>query len=121
MRKEARLLKNKAVASLIVSIDHFNRSWDVDRVKAVLIFLDHSLRCCSRLRYLFAAVAFVIQGKKNTIGFDPSMRRALSGTAKFLTNDQALVLQTINGLRDAAQQHLLDLSEGSSTFKRRVA
>jgi hypothetical protein len=41
------------------------------------------------------------------------VRRSLSdGTIKYLSKEQALVLQTINGLRDAAQHHLLDISEG---------
>lgn len=48
---------------------------------------------------------------KKTIGFNACVRRSLSdGAIKFLTEEQALVLQTINGLRDAAQ-HLLDISE----------
>lgn len=41
------------------------------------------------------------------------MRRALSTEGvKFLTEEQALGLQAINGLRDAAQHHLVDISEG---------
>ena len=49
---------------------------------------------------------------KETIGFDACVRRGLSdGGIKFLTEEQALTLQTINGLRDAAQHHLLDISE----------
>ena len=44
---------------------------------------------------------------KETIGFDACVRRGLSdGKVKFLIEEQALVLQTINGLRDAAQHHL---------------
>ena len=31
---------------------------------------------------------------------------------QFLTEEQALTLQAINGLRDAAQHHLVDISEG---------
>jgi hypothetical protein len=50
---------------------------------------------------------------KETIGFDACVRRSLSdGKLKYLTEEQALLLQTINGLRDAAQHHLLDISEG---------
>jgi hypothetical protein len=50
---------------------------------------------------------------KETIGFDACVRRSLSdGKIRYLTEEQALVLQTINGLRDAAQHHLLDISEG---------
>lgn len=41
------------------------------------------------------------------------MRLGLSDERiKFLTEEQALTLQIINGLRDAAQHHLLDISEG---------
>ena len=49
---------------------------------------------------------------KQTIGFDACVRKALSdGSVKFLTREQALSLQSINSLRDAAQHHLVDLSE----------
>ena len=50
---------------------------------------------------------------KNTIGFDTCVRRALSTPeVQFLSDEQALTLQAINGLRDAAQHHLVDISEG---------
>ena len=49
---------------------------------------------------------------KQTIGFDACVRKALSeGNVKFLKREQALTLQAINSLRDAAQHHLVDLSE----------
>lgn len=53
--------------------------------------------------------------QKETIGFDRAVRKTLSDT-KFLTEEQALVLQAINGLRDAAQHHLLELSESQLYF-----
>ena len=50
---------------------------------------------------------------KKTIGFDACVRRSLSdGKIKYLSENQDLVLQTINGLRDAAQHHLLYIAEG---------
>ena len=42
MKREVRLLKGKAAASLTLSIEHFNRPWDLGRGDAVLILLDHS-------------------------------------------------------------------------------
>lgn len=49
---------------------------------------------------------------KQTFGFDACIRKALSdGKLKFLTEEQALTLQIINSLRDAAQHHLVDISE----------
>jgi hypothetical protein len=42
VKKEARLLKEKAVSSLLLSIDHFNRISELGRVDATLIVLEHS-------------------------------------------------------------------------------
>lgn len=49
---------------------------------------------------------------KQTIGFDASVRKGLSDAKiKFLNENQALTVQMINSLRDAAQHHILDISE----------
>ncbi len=40
MRKEARLLLDRALGALTLSIDHFNRPWNVARPEAVLIQLE---------------------------------------------------------------------------------
>ena len=49
---------------------------------------------------------------KETIGFDACVRRSLNdGRIKYLSEEQALVLQTINGLRDAAQHHLKESAD----------
>lgn len=42
MKKETSILFNKALNSLILSVEHFNRPWDKGRTEAILIFLDHS-------------------------------------------------------------------------------
>ena len=42
MRKEVKLLRVKAIDSLVLSIEHFNRPYDKGRVYSVLIFFDHS-------------------------------------------------------------------------------
>ena len=42
MRKESRTLHAKAVDSLVLAVDHFNRAWDRGRTEAVLILLDRS-------------------------------------------------------------------------------
>jgi hypothetical protein len=111
MKKEARLLKAKAVASLLLSIDHFNRLSDVGRVESVLILMDHSFEMLLKAAILTKGGRIREPRHVNTIGFDACVRRGLSSEG-FLSEDQALALQTINGLRDAAQHHLLELSEG---------
>jgi len=115
MQKEAKLLKEKAINSLLLSIDHFNRVSDLGRFEAVLIFLDHSFEMLLKSAILKKGGKIRDPRQKETIGFDRAVRKALSDT-RFLTEEQALVLQAINGLRDAAQHHLLELSESQLYF-----
>lgn len=115
MQKEAKLLKAKAVASLLLAIDHFNGVTDLGRLEAVLIFLDHSFEMLLKAAILKKGGKIRERREKNTIGFDRCVRKALSEPV-FLTEDQALVLQALNGLRDAAQHHLLELSENELYF-----
>lgn len=112
MKKEARLLLEKGINSLVLSVEHFNRPWDQGRTESVLVFLDHSFEMLLKAAILHRGGKIRERRAKQTIGFDACVRRALSdGNIKFLTKEQALTLQAINSLRDAAQHHLLVLSE----------
>lgn len=112
MKKESKMLLEKAVDSLILSIEHFNRPWDRGRIEAVLILLDHSFEMLLKAAILHLGGRIRDPKAKQTIGFDACVRRAFSdGEIHILTEEQALLLQTINSLRDAAQHHLLDISE----------
>lgn len=112
MKREARLLLNKAVDSLVLSVEHFNRPYDRGRVASVLILLDHSFEMLLKASILQRGGSIRDGKSKETIGFDACVRRALSdGRVRFLSSNQAVALQTINGLRDAAQHHLIEVSE----------
>lgn len=113
MRREAKLLLRKACDSLILSIELFNRPHDRGRVSSTLIQLDHAFEMLMKAAILHRGGRIREKRAKETIGFDACVRRSLSdGKIKYLSEEQALVLQAINGLRDAAQHHLLDISEG---------
>lgn len=113
MKREARLLLDKACDSLLLSVEFFNRPHDRGRVSSSLILLDHAFEMLLKAGILHRGGRIRDKRAKETIGFDACVRRALSdGKIKFLTEEQALLLQTINGLRDAAQHHLLEISEG---------
>lgn len=113
MKKEVRLLKQKSLNSLILAIELFNRPSEVGRVDSVLILMDHSFEMLLKGALLHRGGRIRDPNEKNTIGFDACVRRALSDeNVQFLTGEQALTLQAINGLRDAAQHHLVDISEG---------
>jgi len=112
MKRESRLLYAKAVDSLVLSIEHHNRPWDRGRVDAVLILLDHAFEMLLKAAILHRGGAIRKPREKQTIGFDECLRKALSdGAVQFLKQEQVLQLQAINTLRDAAQHHLVDLSE----------
>jgi hypothetical protein len=112
MKREAKLLLVKACDALVLSIELFNRPHDGGRISGTLIQLDHSFEMLLKAAILHRGGQIRERRAKQTIGFDACVRRSLSdGMIKYLTDEQALVLQSINGLRDAAQHHLLDISE----------
>lgn len=113
MKRESKLLLDKACDSLMLSIELFNRPHNRGRVSSTLIQLDHAFEMLMKAAILNRGGSIREKRAKETIGFDACVRRSLSdGSIKYLTEEQALVLQTINGLRDSAQHHLLDISEG---------
>jgi hypothetical protein len=113
MKREPKLLLGKACDALVLSIELFNRPHDRGRVSSTLIQLDHAFEMLLKAAILHRGGRIREKRAKETIGFDACVRRSLSdGSINYLTEEQALVLQTINGLRDAAQHHLLDTSEG---------
>jgi len=113
MKKEAKLLKVKAMNSLMLGVEHFNSLNDAGRTDAVLMLLDHSFEMLLKAAIVHRGGRIRDPGNTNTIGFDACVRRCFSDARiSFLTDEQTLTLQTINGLRDAAQHHLIELSEG---------
>jgi len=112
MKREVKLLLQKACDSLVLAIELFNRPHDRGRGSGTLIMLDHSFEMFMKAAILHRGGRIREKRVKETIGFDKCVRISLSdGKVKYLNQEQALVLQTINGLRDAAQHHLLDISE----------
>ena len=113
MKREAKLLLNKACDALVLSIELFNRPYNRGRISSTLIQLDHGFEMLMKAAILQRGGKIRDRDAKETIGFDACVRRSLSdGKIKYLSKNQALVLQTINGLRDATQHHLLDIAEG---------
>lgn len=113
MKREAKILLSKAKESLILAIEIFNRPHDIGRATASLIFLDHSFEMLMKAAILHKG-GMIRDHKtdKNTIGFDVCLRKAFSNQqVKFLSEEQVISLQAINGERDAAQHHILFISE----------
>src|ERR1035441_3856886 len=112
MKKDVKILRTKAIESLVLSIEHFNRPSNTGRVHAVLMLLDHSFEMLFKAIILHRGGRIRERRSEQTIGFDACVRKGLSDAqVKFLNGNQALTVQIINSLRDAAQHHILDISE----------
>lgn len=118
MKKEVKHLFNKAVDSLVLSIELFNRPNDTARVHGVLIMMDHSFEMLLKASILHKGGKIKERRATQTIGFESCVRKAFSdGEIKFLTEDEVLTLQSLNGLRDAAQHYTLEISEQHLYFQ----
>lgn len=105
MKREVRVLRDKALDALILAIEHFNRPYDRGRAQAVLILLDHSFEMLLKSAILHRGGRIREKRAKNTLGFEACVQQALNtGAMKFLSNEQALTLQMVNALRDAEQR-----------------
>jgi hypothetical protein len=113
MRKEAKTLHGKALDSLVLAVDHFNRAWDRGRSEAVLIMMDRAFELLLKAIIVHNGGKIREKGKEEiTMGFDLCLRKCLSDAKlKCLTEDEAVALQSLNTLRDAAQHYLIELSE----------
>lgn len=112
MKKEAKALHGKAVDSLVVGVDHFNGSSDRGRTETVLIMIDRAFELL--LKAIIVEKGGKIRDKRSnlTIGFDTCLRKCLSeAPIKCLADDEAVALQNLNSLRDAAQHYLVEVSE----------
>jgi hypothetical protein len=103
VRKESRTLHAKAVDSLVLAVDHFNRAWDRGRTEAVLILLDRSFELLLKAIIVHRAGGSAIRepGKQGmTLGFDHCLRKCLSDAKlKCLDEDDAVALQALNTLK----------------------
>lgn len=112
MKKEVKLLLNRAIDSLLLSIEHFNRPWERGRVESVLIFLDHSFELLLKSSIVHKGGNIRDPGTKETIGFKRCVNKCVSDEQlKCLSEDQAMTMRILNDLRDAAYHYVVDISQ----------
>lgn len=112
MTREVRRLQRKALDSLLLAVEHFTRPPDAGRADAVLILLDHSFEMLLKSAIVHRGGRIREPGEALTIGVPECIRWAVSHEpASFLSHEEALTLQGINGLRNEAQHYFVDVSE----------
>lgn len=112
MRKQAKLLLERSIDSLVLSIEHFNRPWDRGRTEAVLILLDRSFELLLKSIVLHKGGKIREPYEKETIGFEKCVRKCISDAqVKCLSEEEGLTIQILNSFRDAAQHDIVELEE----------
>jgi hypothetical protein len=112
MKKEAKALLKKAIDALVLSIELFNRPAEAGRQDGVLVHLDHAFEMLLKAAIIHRGGKIRKRGEAQTIGYEACVNICrLEPSVKFLSNDEAITLRAINGLRDAAQHYILELSE----------
>ena len=112
MKKEARLLLERSLDSLVLSVERYNCPWDRGRQEVMLLLLDRAFELLLKAAILHKGGRIRESGEKETFGHEKCVRVCLSDDRiKCLTNEQALTIQIVNSLRDAAQHYMLEVSE----------
>lgn len=112
MRKEAKLLLSRAMQSVVLAVDHFNRVRSDGRSEATLIFLDRAFELLLKAIIVHRGGNIREKDRAITIGFDACVRKCLSdASCKCLSDEDAITLQTVNALRDAAQHYIIEVEE----------
>jgi hypothetical protein len=112
VKQEVRFLRDRAVASLLLAIELFNRPSDRGRQEAVLIHADHAFELLLKAVIVHKGGRIRRPREANTIGFEACVCKCLSEEpVKCLSESDAVALRTLNGWRDAAQHYYLVLPE----------
>ncbi len=80
MKREAKLLLNKAYDSLVLSIELFNRPYDRGRISSTLILLDHAFEMLLKSSIIHRGGRIREKRSKETIGFDACLRVLLTNS-----------------------------------------
>jgi len=112
MKKRAKMLFEKSLDSLLLSIEHFNRPWDRGRQEAVLILMDRAFELLMKAIILEKGGKIREPLQKETIGHEKCVRKCITDAqVKCMTEEQGLTIQIVNSLRDAAQHDIVHVSE----------
>jgi hypothetical protein len=106
------MLLQRSLDSLVLSVERFNCPWDRGRQEVMLLLLDRAFELLLKAAIVHRGRRIREASEKETFGHDKCVRVCLSdGKAKCLTTEQALTIQIVNSLRDAAQHYMLEVSE----------
>lgn len=110
LRQNTRRLREKAVNSLLLAIELFNRPQQQGRVEGVLLLLQHAFEMLLKAKIWEERETISERRSRVSHRFDKCLGIAKSDLG-ILDEDEARTLSTIDGLRDCAAHNLLEMSE----------
>lgn len=110
LRRDARILKAKAIASLRRSTEAFNSHQEDGRVTTVLLHLQHAFEMLLKACLVEKRISVFDSKLGRSIGFDKCVNLGMQHVA--LTPDEAGLLRAIDAMRDDEQHWYTETSEG---------
>ena len=109
-RRETRRFKHRAINSLLLAIELFNRPQEAGRAEGVVILLQHAFEMLIKGAIYQNRGTIFGTGEDVAYGFNRCLGIARSDL-NILNEDEACTLAILDGLRDCAAHYLLDLTE----------
>lgn len=110
LRRDARILKAKSLASLRRSTEAFNSHHEDGRITAVLLHLQHAFEMLLKACLVERGESVFDQKQGRSIGVDKCISRNMQALP--LSEDEAGLLRAIDALRDDEQHWYTETSEG---------
>lgn len=111
LKQESRVLKRKALTSLILAIQAFNSPVDEGRVTQVLLHLQHAFEMLLKAAFVQAGIKVFDPKTGRSIGIDKCIGLAVASATVKLSEADAGTLRAIDALRDEEQHWFSQVSE----------
>ena len=110
LRSNVGPLIDRAIDSITLSIELFNRPSEIGRAHAVLILLHHAFEMLLKATVLQRTGAIHASGEKFTYGFDKCLTLC-NDSLKVIDTDERATLSILDALRDQSTHYYCDVSE----------
>ncbi|MEU4411387.1 DUF3644 domain-containing protein [Streptosporangium sp. NPDC023963] len=111
LRQEARVLKEKAISSMVTATEAFNSPHDKGRATRVLLHLQHSFEMLLKAALVQKGISVFDPTLGRSLGFETCVRKAMEHPDIKLSESDAGTLRAIDALRDEEQHWFNQVSE----------
>ena len=110
LKRDVAELKERAINSLVLGIELFNRPYDQGRAEGVLILLHHAFEMLLKAAIKDHTGIVHSKGEKYSYGFDKCLEVARSEIG-LISSDESSSLSILDALRDTAVHYYQEISE----------